>query len=101
VSSSFLDFVLEQLSDLAGVSARPMFGGHGLYLGKSFFGIVYRDRLYLKTDDETRSWYEDRGMGYFRPNAKQNIRSYYEVPGDTVEDRAELVERALEAAARA
>lgn len=39
-----------------------MFGGHGLYLGTRFFGIVYKDRLYFRTDDSTRSWYERQGM---------------------------------------
>jgi DNA transformation protein len=58
---SFLTFVVDQLGDL-GVTARSMFGGHGLYLGESFFGIVYDDRLYLKTGEDTRGWYEEQGM---------------------------------------
>lgn len=93
-SKGFVEFVAEQLDDLGDVDVRPMFGGHGLYLGPVFFAIVYDDRVYLKTDDATRAWFEERGMGTFRPNERQDIRSYYEVPPDTVEDRAELVERA-------
>ena len=75
-----------------------MFGGHGLYLGERFFGIVHDDRLYLKTDDGTRSWYEGRGMRAFRPSPKQHLRNYYEVPPDAVEDRDQLLELAEEAA---
>lgn len=93
-SEGFVDFVLEQLDALGDVTVRSMFGGHGFYLGPVFFAIVYDDRVYLKTDDATRSWFEERGMGSFRPNERQEIKSYYEVPPDTVEDRAELVERA-------
>lgn len=74
-----------------------MFGGHGFYLGPVFFAIVYDDRLYLKTDDSTRGWFESRGMGPFRPNERQESKSYYEVPPDTVEDRAGLIERAQDA----
>ena len=47
----YLDYVLEQLGELGPVTSRAMFGGHGLYLGDHFFAIVYRDRLYFKTDD--------------------------------------------------
>lgn len=96
----FVDFVVEQLGDLGDVTAKAMFGGHGLYLGPVFFAIVYDDRVYLKTDAATSGWYEERGMPTFRPNERQDIKSYHEVPPDTVEDRAELLERA-EAAVRA
>ncbi len=95
--SGFVGFVLEQLGELGDVRARAMFGGHGLYLGPVFFGIVYHDRLYLKTGDDTRSWYEGRGMESFRPTERQHLKTYFEVPADTIEDRAELVERASEA----
>ena len=54
---SFRDFVLDQLNDLDDVTCRAMFGGHGLYLGKSFFGIVYEGRLYFKTDEVSRIEY--------------------------------------------
>lgn len=36
-------------------------------------------------------------MPAFRPNEPQELESYYEVPPDTVEDRAELVGRAATA----
>lgn len=75
-----------------------MFGGVGLYLGDDFFAIVYDDRLYLRTNDETRAWYEDLGAETFKPNAKQEIKSYLEVPPDVVEDRDTLVAKAVEAA---
>ena len=38
----FKDFVLDQLSDLHGVTCRAMFGGYGLYCGRVFFGIVHK-----------------------------------------------------------
>jgi DNA transformation protein len=101
VGSTFLDLVLDQLGDLSGLRAQPMFGGHGLYAGAEFFGIVYDDRLYFRTDDDTRPWYEARGMDSFRPNERQHLKTYYEVPGDAIEDRDQLVELALESASRA
>jgi len=49
----FKDFVLDQLSDLHGVTCRAMFGGYGLYCGRVFFGIVHKGRLYFKTNATT------------------------------------------------
>lgn len=74
-----------------------MFGGHGLYTGDAFFGIVYDDRLYFKTTAETRPWYEERGMEPFRPNERQQLKNYLEVPPDQIEAPELLVELALDA----
>lgn len=96
----FVEFVCEQLVELEGLRKRAMFGGFGLYLDDAFFGIVYYDTLYLKTYEATRSWYEQRGMTFFRPNEKQSFRTYFEVPADTIEDRETLVARCIEASLR-
>jgi len=89
---SFKDFVLDQLSDLRGVTCRTMFGGYGLYQHDSFFGIIHKGRLYFKTDDASRETYRTRGMKPFRPNAKQTLKTYYEVPAEIIEDQDQLVE---------
>lgn len=88
---SFKDFVLDQLMELRGVTCRAMFGGYGLYQGESFFGIIRKGRLYFKTDDRTRPAYIAKGMKPFRPNAKQTLKTYYEVPVDIVEDQEQLM----------
>ena len=95
---SFKDFVLDQLSGLGAVASRAMFGGHGLYFGKTFFGILFQARLYLRTNDETRREYERRGMKPFRPNDRQTMK-YHEVPADVIEVREELVAWARKAIA--
>jgi DNA transformation protein len=46
---SFREFVLDQLNGLEGVASRPLFGGHGLYQGRTFFGIIFKGNLYFKT----------------------------------------------------
>ena len=97
-SNSFKDFVLDQLSGLSGVTCRAMFGGYGLYQGDTFFGIVHKSRLYFKTDETSRAAYRDRGMKPFRPNARQTLKTYYEVPADIIEDRDLFVEWAKRAA---
>ena len=86
----FKDFVLDQLSDLPSLTCRAMFGGYGLYCGRVFFGIVQKGRLYFKTDATTAPGYRERKMKPFRPNTKQTLNSYYEVPVDVLEDAGEL-----------
>jgi DNA transformation protein len=86
----FKDFVLDQLSDLRGLTCRAMFGGYGLSSGKKFFGIIHKGRLYFKVNAMTVTLYKSQGMKPFRPNAKQTLTSFYEVPVDTIEDAEQL-----------
>lgn len=88
---SFKDFVLDQLESLGAVTCRTMFGGHGLYSEETFFGIIYKDRLYFKTDERSRSKYRDLGMKPFKPSSGQILKNYYEVPADVVEDEEEIL----------
>jgi DNA transformation protein len=94
---SFKDFVMDQLQELSDVEARRMFGGYGLYQDETFFGIIHRGRLYFKIDESTVGEYRKRKMKPFRPNAKQTLKSYYQVPVDIIEDRDQLAEWAQSA----
>lgn len=95
VTDSFRDFVLDQLSDVRGLRARPMFGGIGLYAFEVFFGILAADVLYFKVDETNRSDYLARGSRPFMPYVDQSVRQvtmpYYEVPLGVLEDGATLV----------
>ena len=95
--TGFRVFVEDQLSGLRGVVCRAMFGGYGVYQGRTFFGIIYRSRLYFKTSETTRGRYKEAGMQPFRPSAKQILKTYYEVPTDVVENAEELAAWAQEA----
>ena len=88
----FTDFVLDQLIDLRQVTCRAMFGGYGLYHRTVFFGIIYQERLYLKVTPTTVGQYKAYGMKPFRPNSKQILRSFYEVPIEIVEDAGQLTD---------
>jgi len=68
-----------------------MFGGFGLYANERFFGIIYDNRLYFRTSEETRSDYTQAGMTIFRPNDQQSLKNYYEVPPAVFEDKESLV----------
>ncbi|HEV2321642.1 MAG TPA: TfoX/Sxy family protein [Gammaproteobacteria bacterium] len=88
--ASFLDFVLEQLSEAGSLKVRPMFGGHGLYLGASFFGIVHKGSLYMRTDEASRPAYLAKGCRPFNPRGAKELHRYYEVPAEVLEDTETL-----------
>ena len=94
---SFKDFVLDQLNELEDIDARRMFGGFGLYHDETFFGIIHKGRLYFKVDESTAGEYRKRRMKPFRPNVKQTLKSYYQVPVDVIEDNDALGEWAKKA----
>ena len=94
---SFKDFVFDQLQKLDDVEARRMFGGYGLYKDETFFGIIHRGRVYFKIDHSTVNEYRKHKMKPFRPNAKQTLKSYYQVPADIIEDGDRLCRWAVAA----
>jgi DNA transformation protein len=97
VRTSFEGRMLDRLSELGETTSRPMFGGHGIYWNDVIFGILFRGQLYLKVDEESKGEYLARGMGPFRPNERQTLKSYYEVPPEVLADREALLSWAGEA----
>jgi TfoX/Sxy family transcriptional regulator of competence genes len=90
---SFGAFVLDQLSALRDVEARPMFGGAGFYLGGEFFGILYKEKLYFRVSPDTINDYTSRKMRPFEPfeGKKGQSRRYYEVPLEIIESADDLM----------
>ena len=89
--TSFLDYVLEQLEGAKGLKTRAMFGGHGLYMGASFFGIVHKGSLYLRTDEASRPGFVKAGSRPFNPRGRKELHRYYEVPAHVLDDSDELL----------
>lgn len=104
VSDGFKAFVLDQLEEFGRITPRSMFGGVGLYHDGHFFGILARDVLYLKVDDENRREYERAGMTAFKPYPdRPGTMQYYAVPVDVLEsppDLARWARKAVDAARR-
>ena len=92
-----IDELFDRLAALGEVTSRAMFGGYGLCWRETIFGILYRGRLCLKVDEDSKGDYLARGMGPFRPNERQTNKSYYEVPPDVLDDPEALRSWAEEA----
>lgn len=102
VTPSFRAFVLEQLADAKRVSVRSMFGGVGIYWEGIFFALIDNDTLFFKVNDATRPEYRARGSLAFDPFGNgQRMESYYEVPGEVLEDRSALATWRAEAVSAA
>ena len=104
--SNFADFVLEVLRDWRPVSAKRMFGGHGIYHAGVMFALVADGTLYLKVDEESRGEFEAAGLAPFVYEAKGRrvSLSYYRAPDampDEPEVAREWAERGWQAALRA
>ncbi len=87
----------DRLAPLGDVTRRKMFGGLGVYQRGRIFALIGDGRLYFKVDGDSVGDYEARGIGPFRPNERQVLRSYYEVPPDVLDDPEALLAWAAEA----
>lgn len=87
-----IDYILDQLSGVRGVSARKMFGEYALYCDGKVVALVCDNTLFVKITDEGRSFVgEQYAEGSAYPGAKPSML----IEGDLIEDRewlAELIE---------
>jgi DNA transformation protein len=95
--------VLESLQPLHGVSARRMFGGHGLFKDGLMFALIADDQLYFKVDHRNRPAFEAHGLQPFTYTGKGRPiqMSYSEAPGEGLDDPEILCDWAREAFAAA
>lgn len=84
-----MDYILDQLSSVAGVSARKMFGEYALYCGGKVVALVCDDTLFVKITDAGRDFVgEQYAEGEAYPGAKPSML----VDGDLIEDRESLAD---------
>lgn len=96
----FVTYVIEdQLAHVSGLSARPMFGGYGVYRDKVMVGIIIDDELYLKVDETNKPIYramESTPFSYRRNDGKEVALSYWRVPITALEDKEVLTDLFLD-----
>ena len=101
----FADLVCELLSPMGEVRARRMFGGCGVYCDGVMMALIADEVLYFRTDERTRTAYEDLGLPPFRPFPDKPMTMPYHRPPDSVlDDGGEMLSwarPAYEAALRA
>ena len=90
-SKEYLDFILEQLSELEGISYRPMMGEYILYVHGKVFGGIYDDRFLVKPVKSAVSMMPDAARELPYEGAKEMLLLV-----DRVEDR-EFLRKLVEA----
>jgi DNA transformation protein and related proteins len=103
---AFVTHVLELLAALGSVSARRMFGGHGIYCDGLFIAIVLDEVLYLKADDHSRADFERAGCEMFSYSRQGRMAklNFYRAPEDALDAPQHMLpwgKKALAAALRA
>ena len=89
-SKGYLDFILEQLSDLEEISYRAMMGEYIIYYRGKVVGGIYDDRFLVKPTKSAVSMMPDAGMELPYEGAKEMLLV------DDVENR-EFLRKLLEA----
>lgn len=102
----FINYLLELLAPLDGVSAKRMFGGYGLFRDGLMFGLVADDTLYFKVDEQNLARFTERELEPFTYSkaGKPMQMSYYRAPEETMDSSDEMCDwarLAYEAARRA
>ena len=85
-SKSYLDFILEQLSELEDIRWRAMMGEYILYYRGRVFGGIYDDRFLVKNVRSAAAMMPDAARGRPYEGAKEMLLV------DKVEDRGFLRE---------
>jgi DNA transformation protein len=104
---SFVAFAVDLVSLVGPVTARSMFGGHGLYAENVMFGLLDDGELFLKTDPDTRQRFVDAGCRqwlYVNKKVRMENTGYFRPPDEAHEDPEAMLpwaRLALEAALRA
>ncbi len=106
----FVEHLLDLMAPLAArvgpLSARRMFGGHGLFYDGLMFALVAGGRCYLKADDETAPRFAAAGSEPFRYQTAARevaLRHYLSLPSACLDSVAEMTpwaRMAVEAALR-
>ena len=72
-SKSYLEYILEQLSDLEGVRWRAMMGEFILYHQEKIIGGIYDDRLLVKPTKSARAMMPEAPFSLPYPGAKEML----------------------------
>ena len=72
-SQEYLDFILEQLSELEGISYRAMMGEYILYYEGKVIGGIYDDRFLVKVTKSSREKMPDAELELPYEGAKEML----------------------------
>lgn len=99
-SPQFAQYIVDTLAPLGPLRSGRFFGGIAISCGSVQFAMVMGNRLYFAVNDHTLGKYEQAGMqafSYLTKRGRIQVRKYFEIPSDLLEDTAQLHAWAREA----
>ncbi len=85
-NKDYMEYVMDLLAPIGGVSSKSMFGGYGLFQEGDTFALISGTGLFFKVDDTNRSGYEQAGSQQYKS------MPYYQVPVEVLEDTEGLLD---------
>lgn len=104
VDNSFVDEVMDLLSQSSSVTSRRMFGGVGIFHNGLMFALIADSELFLKADEQSVHFFNDENcpaFSYSKADGKEFKMSYYRSPESFFEEpeQTELWAKRAQAAA--
>ena len=93
-SPPFVEHIRDLLSPIGALTDSKFFGGHAFRFRQTQFAMIMGSTLYFRVNDRTRQRYELAGskpFSYSTKNGVVQVRKYYAVPGDLLEDQEDLL----------
>ncbi|MGD9660839.1 MAG: TfoX/Sxy family protein [Porticoccaceae bacterium] len=89
----FVAHVIDLMQIIGPVESRRMFSGTGIFLGGLMFGLVDKNTLYLKADDDCVEDFLSMGLEAFTyvKQGKQCQLSYYQAPEEALEHQDDML----------
>ena len=88
----FVNYLVDLMQSIGPVTAKSMFGGHGIFLNKLMLGLVSNSILYFKTNKELENELKVIGSEAFTYNKKGKAfkMSYYQAPEEALENYEDM-----------
>ncbi len=101
----YLAYVLDMLQPHGQITAKGLFGGHGIYYKGIIFAVIVENELYFKVDDHTREDYDeyDSQPFVYIGKTKTVTMPYMTLSESILENREELplwIEKAYQVSLR-
>lgn len=95
----FVSHILNLMHSVGRVVSKRMFGGYGIFLDGLMFALISDNTLYFKTDNQTLTEFNERGLEAFSytKKGKRCQLSYYQAPEDCLENTDDMTSWAEDA----
>lgn len=93
VNKEFVLYVVDQMQLIGPVYVKRMFGGHGIFLDKLMFALIFDHSLYLKADKESQAEFKNRKLAAFSYMKKGKLCyiAYFQASEEVLEDSDEMI----------